>query len=257
MMSRTNQAWIKAADAVLSYGSVVSPRGMPVKELLCQTTVTPLSHPVLTVAGRKLNYDFMLEEARWILSGSNLLAPLTKYVKRMAQFSDDGETLAGAYGPRVVSQLDYVVEKLREDRDTRQAVMTLWTPNPQPSKDIPCTVAIDFKIREDCLHVQVFMRSSDVWLGLPYDIFSFSMIGCAVCERLGLQLDLGRLYVTAASSHLYERDWEHAAACLQETVPLEGPPVPRGFYHRAHRMAADHGLRDRLETAKTRPWWTL
>ena len=223
-----NRIWLRAIERVLLTGEKSAPRGLPIKEVLHHTHRIDMDHPIISIKERRLNYAFMLTEARWILEGDNQLAPLHAVNKQMQKFSDDGVTLSGAYGPRFVSQLDFVVNKLLEDPDTRQATLTLWTPNPRPSKDIPCTVAMDFKVRGGLLHAQVFMRSSDVWLGLPYDIFAFTCMAEQVRERLISQgggnyklLELGTLYLTAASSHLYEEHWEKAAL-IQTTVRLPG-----------------------------------
>ena len=223
-----NRIWLRAIEHVLLTGEKSAPRGLPIKEVLHHTHRIDMDHPIISIKERKLNYAFMLTEALWILNGDCRVAPLHAVNKQMAKFSDDGVTLSGAYGPRFVSQLDFVVDKLVEDRDTRQATLTLWAPNPQPSKDIPCTVAMDFKVRGGLLHAQVFMRSSDVWLGLPYDIFAFTCMASRVLELVQTklppgedELGLGTLYLTAASSHLYEEHWEKAAL-IQTTVRLPG-----------------------------------
>lgn len=88
----------------------------------------------------------------------------------------------------------------------------LWSPNPAASKDIPCTVALQFIRRSDVLHLIVTMRSSDVWLGLPYDFYVFSqllncMAGELGCEQGWVQFQLG-------SSHLYERQFGQAEELL-------------------------------------------
>lgn len=227
------RAWRAALRNVLDVGAVVSPRGQATKELLGHSVSVNLARAVVTSPLRKLNYKFMCAEALWILDGQNELAPLTRFVARMAEFSDDGATLAGAYGPRLVPQLPYVVDTLARDRDTRQAVASIWMPTPTPSKDIPCTVAVCFNIRNDALHQQVFMRSSDLWLGLPYDMFSFSCWGIKVACLLNARgvsprVKLGTLTVTAASSHLYERDWVAAYAVLIEppATPIAPCPAP-------------------------------
>ena len=178
-----NYAWIDLLRRTLADGRLIATRGKNVMERDHVTVSLNMSYPVLTVPARKPNYRFMIAEAEWILRGSNLVADLTPYNARMASFSDDGETLAGAYGLRFVAQLQHVVEKLREDPNTRQATMTTWVPNPYPSKDTPCTVALDFKIREGRLNAHVFMRSSDIWLGLPYDAFAFSMMSARPSPR--------------------------------------------------------------------------
>lgn len=131
-------AWRRALKRALTEGELVAPRGQRTKELLGHVVSIDMARAVVTSPTRKLSYRFMCAEALWILAGQNELAPLTRFVKRMADFSDDGVTLAGAYGPRLVPQLPYVVDALARDRETRQAVVTIWTPSPPPSRDIPC-----------------------------------------------------------------------------------------------------------------------
>jgi thymidylate synthase len=179
-----------------------------------------MRYPVLRVPERKLNYQFMAAEALWILSGDNRVETIAPYNKRIADFSDDGTTFFGAYGPKIMEQIDYVVGKLVEDKDTRQAGLTIWRENPGQTKDVPCTVAIFFGIRNGTLNAHVFMRSSDVWLGIPYDVFNFSMLShlvCGIMTQLHPNLPTvtpGMLYLTAASSHLDETNWEAAQSCL-------------------------------------------
>ena len=126
----------------------------------------------------------------------------------MARFSDDGHILAGAYGPRISRQIPYIVNTLLDDHESRQAVLTIWTERPTPSKDIPCTISMQFLVRKQSLHLIVNMRSNDLWLGMPYDMFSFSMVGIYVALKLKpyLQTVPGLLHVNVGSMHLYEKD---------------------------------------------------
>lgn len=221
-MNDLNNVWLNTLEALLAYGKVVSPRGMPTRELPQHTVVVDMRYPVLTVPERELGYKFMAAEAYWILTGDNQVATIAPYSKRISSFSDDGRIFFGAYGPKILGQLDYVVSKLVADPDTRQAGLTIWRENPPVSKDIPCTVAIWAQLREGYLNIHVFMRSSDVWLGLPYDVFNFSMLGHLICARLqaaDCQVTPGQLYLTAASSHLYLSNLEKATACLELTDP--------------------------------------
>lgn len=200
---------------------VASPRGLVVREQLHQRLAVDMTQPLVTHPLRKINPRFAAAEAAWIIRGSDRVNELTPYNKRMAAYSDDGETLAGAYGPRLNAQREHVLNALLRDRDTRQAVASIWTPNPAPSKDIPCTLALSFMIRNDQLHAYAFMRSSDVWLGVPYDVFSFSCYAAVIAALYNqmrpsgvLAVRLGRLHLTAASSHLYEEHYALARACL-------------------------------------------
>lgn len=228
-----DEAWLARLTNIMCLGEEVSPRGQKTRELISSRTVVDMRRPVLTLPERKLNYQFMAAEAYWILVGDNRVAGIAPWNKHIAQFSDDGETFAGAYGPKIRNQLGWVVTQLLKDQDTRQAVLTIWERNPAPSKDIPCTVAFQFLIRQDRLHVLATMRSSDVWLGLPYDCFNFSMLGLEVCRQLRLAglrtLEPGLLYLTAGSSHLYERNWLEAEACMP-VRPKETPKVPQDIW---------------------------
>ena len=163
---------------------------------------------VLTVPERNISYQFMAAEAYWIITGRNDLAFLKDYAPSYSRFSDDGVTLNGAYGPPFLNQIDYVVRCLETDSTSRQAVLTLWKQNPAASKDIPCTVAMNFYVRDGLLNLTVFMRSSDIWLGLPYDTYSFSCMGLLVAQRLGMHV--GSLTNFATSRHLYNRNLKSA-----------------------------------------------
>lgn len=232
ILSHASAAWLNTLDAVLRDGAEVAPRGMKTLELPQHTTAVDLSRPVVLCPGRKLSYTFAAAEALWILAGDDRVETIAPYNPNIAAFSDDGKTFAGAYGAPIVKQFGYVVRKLLEDRDTRQAGLTIWRPNPPPSKDVPCTVAVWFSIRAGRLNCHVFMRSSDAWLGLPYDVFVFSMLAakvtCAHNEAVSppAPVGLGRLYVTAASEHLYARDFEAAKACVDAGVAPRGEPLP-------------------------------
>lgn len=225
------QVWLQTLQKIMTWGKQRAPRGKPTSNLQHNTIVLDMKRPVVTVVERKLSYQFMAAEAHWILAGDNRVSTIAGYNKHISQFSDDGKIFAGAYGPMVVSQLEYVVGKLVEDRETRQSVMTIWEPNPEPSKDIPCTVAIGFEIEGNQLHCHVYMRSSDAWLGLPYDMFNFSMLSYMVAAQVnGFSPDdpvePGRLHLTMISSHLYETNFDAARQCLSTATRPQKPATP-------------------------------
>ena len=208
-------AWLHALLVIHQQGSKVAPRGKDCKELTCYQTMPINMHdPLVLEKTRNIGYKFMFAEAWWILTGQNAVATIAPYSKEIRQFSNDGLHFDGAYGPRVVDQLRYVIDALHKDQDTRQAVMTIWRQNPRESKDIPCTVALQFYIRDGELNCHAFMRSSDVWLGLPYDMFNFSAIAWYIFlelqRRSARVLRLGNLTITATSMHLYA--WNDKAA---------------------------------------------
>jgi thymidylate synthase len=209
----------------------VEPRGFRTRELLGKQLRFDMSRPVLTLTERKLGYKFMCAEAAWILSGDNRVGSIAPYSKEISRFSDDGHYFRGAYGPKIVDQLTHVVSALLADPDTRQAVISVWRENPPANLDVPCTLSFQFLIRGDTLHEVVTMRSSDAWLGVPYDAFTQAMLACYVLalyrQRGGTRAGrLGQLILNAGSAHLYEEQWGSAL----RTVELSPSAPPKFEY---------------------------
>ena len=211
-------------DAILDIqgGLKSSPRGMKTREKINHTTMCDMRYPIVTNKKRLLGYKFMIQEAIWILRGDNRLSTIKHYSKIISKFSDDKYFFRGAYGPKIIDQLQYVCHALKEDRNTRQAVINIWRESPYATNDIPCTISFQFLIREDKLHIIANMRSNDLWLGWPYDNFNFSMLGAYVALLLkdiyNIEVGLGVTTINAGSRHLYERNFESADTCTQSNV---------------------------------------
>jgi len=207
-----NDAYLKLLRELTTNRSphdVASPRNQGTLEILARISTVDMDSPVVTIPARELDYQFMAAEAYWILSGDRRLSHQS-LVKNLLKYSDDGNTMNGAYGPPFLQQVKYVVYKLHEDVMSRQAVMTLWERSPRVSKDIPCTISLQFILRRGYIHTNVFMRSSDAWLGWPYDIFTFTMMTHYVRGSLNIGLDMGTLSLFAGSQHLYVRNMAQA-----------------------------------------------
>lgn len=216
---------------------VVKPRGLPCREIIgLQLRVKDMSRNIIADPQRKLNYRFLIAEWLWILSGLDKVDIVARYNSQIKQFSDDGQILNGAYGPRLLPQWPYVSRCLMEDEESRQAVMTIWTPSPGRSKDIPCTISLQFllRAREDkkYLHTIVTMRSSDAWLGIPYDVFNFvqltQILRSALSHIKRQPIKLGELVLNLGSSHLYEANWETARSIINAPTgkDLRSPELP-------------------------------
>ena len=220
-----DEVWQEVLRQIMSHGMERSPRRRKTKELLALQLGVSMKQPLLAVRSRALGYRFACAEAAWILGGDNRLSAILPYAKMMAEFSDDGMVLAGAYGPPLRDQLPHAVHALVGDPQTRQAVVTLWRQRPGPSRDVPCTVALQWLIRDNELNCVATMRSSDAWLGLPYDVFAFSCISayvhsCLETSASRVKHGLGNLYLTLASSHLYEQHWEMARTAINDPTKI-------------------------------------
>jgi len=265
--------WFALLNDLLASGAARSPRGLATRDLSSRTVVVDARRPVLLNPARKLSYRFMAAEAYWILSGSDRVDEIAPWGEPIRAFSDDGVTFFGAYGPKFIEALPYVLAKLAADPDTRQAGFTLWRLNPPKTLDTPCTIALFFRRRkrltreasiwegteEEVLDVHAFMRSSDVWLGLPYDVFNFSAIGWRVAAELNAAtnavLSPGVLYLTAASSHLYETNFAAARVAAATLPDREAAMVPSAFWSDpGEMMDLLKALRDTKKGDPLR-WW--
>jgi thymidylate synthase len=215
-MSTLDSNYAEVLDSIIKYGDLIPIKSNlgPVettKELSNCITRWSMADPINGTVIRNLNYRFMFAEAYWILRGDDTADGIVPYCKPICKFLDDDNPnqFFGAYGPKVVGQMPYVIKTLSNDQQSRRAVLTIWRENPRPSRDIPCTISMQFMIRKGRLNTTVYMRSSDAWLGLPYDVFNFSMISAVVCILLhesGISLSLGALTIHAGSLHLYEKN---------------------------------------------------
>lgn len=113
-------------------------------------------------------------------------------------------TLPMAYGPRVAMQLPRIIDKLRVQPDTRQAIVFIGKPEDGATNDQPCTTTLQFLVRGGELVCIVSMRSWDLIKGLPYDLMMFHAVNAAVAHCINVMP--GHVAVTAASGHIYEKD---------------------------------------------------
>lgn len=160
---------------------------------------------------RKMPMRYAVGELAWYLSGSNRVLDIAQYAKKWVEISDDGKTNNSAYGHRIFhrfgfDQWEYVKELIRKDPNTRQAVIHIKDASNKPTKDTPCTVYLQFFLRDNKLSLSVHMRSNDIWMGVPYDMFSFCFLQVKMAMELGVEVGTYTHY--AGSLHMYERDYK-------------------------------------------------
>ena len=220
---------------ILGEGEQIYPRKGPAKELT--GVVLEISNPLARVSrtetrGRPFS---CLGELCWYLSKTNKLDFIEYYVREYRNYAD-GDEIFGGYGPRLfswknVNQFDRVVHLLKEKRDSRQAVIQLFDALDLVGdyRDVPCTCTLQFMVRQGQLHLLAHMRSNDAFLGLPHDIFCFTMLQEIMAKTLGVQL--GTYKHMVGSLHIYDKDRDNARLFLNEgwqpTANLM-KPMPEG-----------------------------
>lgn len=192
-----------------------------------------------------------LGEFCWYLSGSNLTDPISYYIPAYRDEDEDGR-IHGGYGPRIfdwsgVNQLANVLDLLKMRPSSRQAVIQLFDRNDLVGehRDVPCTCTLQFLIREQKLNMVAYMRSNDAWLGLPHDLFCFTMLQELLARTLGI--DLGRYVHFVGSLHIYEQHTQDARAFLNEgwqsSAAMPGMPLGDPWQGVAELRAAEEQIR--------------
>lgn len=231
-----NQAFTRTVKLLRNFGDLVESRNGPTLELdapLCVTYRQPWKY-VLLDTRRKENPFFHLMEALWIIAGRRDVAFVKRYLKSIAQYSDDGEVFHGAYGYRMrhmfnVDQIQQVISRLCSEPLTRQAVIQIWSAKHDlnvSSKDIPCNDMIMFRVRHDKLDMTVLNRSNDIiWGMLGANVVQFSMLHQYISEMAGLPMGVYRQISNCP--HLYTElnkvSRDLLGADLEDLEPQEYP----------------------------------
>lgn len=222
------ECYLSLIDTTMNNNQYESaPRNQKVKEIIGATfTITNPRARIPAVVGRKFGLTYLAAELVWYLSANNETEWISKYSSFWSDISDDGKTANSAYGARLFAhhpaiadrrfvQWDYIVNELRRDPDSRRAVMHLRTPNDSidAKLDVPCTLALQFFIREGKLHQVVHMRSSDVIFGIAYDVPAFTVFQEILANELNVEL--GTYTHVSNSLHIYERHFDLARKILK------------------------------------------
>lgn len=206
-----NEVWEKLYSILSSQGVEENSRDGEV----CGELINPVivvrdpSRNVVTSPIRNMPIRYAIGELLWYLSGSNRVSDIIPFSNAWGNLTDDGETLNSAYGYRIFEkfgfdQWEHVKSLLKADPNTRQAVIHIKDASNEQTKDLPCTLTLQFLIRGGKLNLIANMRSNDVWLGFPYDAFSFTCLQMKMAMELGVEVGL---YIhMAGSMHLYKRN---------------------------------------------------
>lgn len=221
------------------------------KLLKSKNHITPTKGPATELTGVLLNISdprarlsrtekkgtvfSCLGELLWYLAGTNSVSFISYYLPDYINHSDDGKTIYGGYGPRMCSkdgihQINNIITILERKSESRQAVIQLFDAVDivNEHKDIPCTCTMQFMIRKGRLHMITNMRSNDAFIGLPHDIFAFTMLQEIIARTL--DVELGSYKHAVGSLHLYDGNKNDAQQYLDEgwQSKVKMPPMPLG-----------------------------
>jgi thymidylate synthase len=211
-----NELFIKASEYLINNGRKISPRGLETTEL--SDVFLELKNPlkcIVTLKSRDINYKYLRNELRWYLSGSLDVCDINKHSSFWSKLADPNGTINSNYGFIALkdkyagkSQLEWCIDSIKKDINTRQAVINYNQPKHKypNNKDFVCTLSQQFIVRDNKLDSIVFMRSNDLIFGLTYDMPWFCLLMKMVAKECNLKLGYYKHY--AASLHVYKKHYK-------------------------------------------------
>ena len=219
-------------------GNVSQPRDMKVKELTVQTLKFDPTKTIAHFDSRSFNWKYFGGELCWYLNRDRDVDYIGQFSGMWSTLTNpDSNEINSNYGYLLLGgQLQWALDSLKSDKNTRQAISFLNQPKFQfeGNKDFVCTMYLNFFIRDNKLNMKVQMRSNDIFYGLTFDAPYFSFIHQHM--RLWLletypELELGTYYHCADNIHFYERHFEMSTNIISEsddqgknyTMDIENP----------------------------------
>ncbi len=183
------------------------------------------------VTTKKLHLKSILYELLWFLRGESNVRYLQEHgVSIWDQWADDEGELGPIYGRQwrswatpggeSIDQIDEVVKSIRTNPDSRRHLVSAWNVGELTKMALPpCHLLFQFYVAEGRLSCQLYQRSADVFLGVPFNIASYALLTLMVAQVTDLQP--GEFIHTLGDAHLYENHLEQAKLQLQrEPRPL-------------------------------------
>jgi thymidylate synthase len=185
--------------------------------------------PLLTT--KKLHTKSIIHELLWFLAGDTNIAYLkANGVRIWDEWADKAGNLGPVYGKqwrswaapdgRVVDQISDVVQQIKTSPDSRRLIVSAWNPADLPAMALaPCHCLFQFYVADGRLSCQLYQRSADIFLGVPFNIASYALLTAMMAQVTGLKP--GDFVHTLGDAHLYVNHLEQVELQLtRETRPL-------------------------------------
>ncbi|MFZ5491226.1 MAG: thymidylate synthase [Pseudomonadota bacterium] len=228
------QQYLDLMRAVLDRGTLKPDRtGTGTLSLFGWQSRYDLQHGFPLLTTKKLHVKSIIHELLWFLRGDTNVAYLHENgVSIWDEWADANGDLGPVYGYQWRSWPDYsgghidqiagVVERIRRDPDSRRLLVSAWNPAQVDAMRLPpCHVLFQFYVADGRLSCQLYQRSADIFLGVPFNIASYALLTHLVAHVTGLAP--GEFVHTLGDAHLYLNHLEQA----REQLTRAPRPLPR------------------------------
>ena len=184
---------------------------------------------------KKLHLKSIVHELLWFLQGDTNIAYLkANGVRIWDEWADENGDLGPVYGKqwrrwetpdgRLIDQITQLVNSLKNNPDSRRHIVSAWNPGDVDSMALPpCHCLFQFYVADGKLSCQLYQRSADIFLGVPFNIASYALLTMMLAQVCGYQP--GEFVHTFGDAHIYSNHFEQAK--LQLSRDLRALPVMR------------------------------
>ena len=197
-----------------------------------------LSHGFPLVTTKKLHLRSIIHELLWFLSGdSNIRYLKENGVSIWDEWADENGELGPVYGVqwrswpkpdgRTVDQIELIMQQLKESPDSRRIILSAWNVAEIDNMALPpCHCLFQFYVADGKLSCQLYQRSCDIFLGVPFNIASYALLTHMLAQQANLKV--GDFIWTGGDCHLYLNHLEQADEQLaRELLPLPTLAIKR------------------------------
>ena len=191
---------------------------------------------------KKLHLRSIIHELLWFLKGDTNVRYLQENgVTIWDEWADEKGDLGPVYGRQwrswpkpdggTVDQIQWVIEEIKRNPNSRRLIVSAWNPGEIDKMALaPCHCLFQFYVAEGRLSCQLYQRSADVFLGVPFNIASYALLVHMVADQCGL--DIGDFVWTGGDTHIYSNHLE------QVHLQLSRDPYPFPRLHLKRRPAS-------------------
>ena len=226
------RAYLDLLKHVLEHGTVKADRtGTGTRSVFGWQMRFDLREGFPLVTTKKLHLKSIVHELIWFLRGDTNIGYLKEHgVSIWDEWADANGDLGPVYGEQwrawrtadghAVDQIRWVVEEIRRNPDSRRLIVSAWNVGELPKMALmPCHTMFQFYVADGRLSCQLYQRSGDIFLGVPFNIASYALLTHMVAQVCGL--GVGDFVHTLGDAHLYSNHVEQARLQLtREPRPL-------------------------------------
>lgn len=226
--------YLDLLQEIMEHGTVKSDRtGVGTKSIFGHQMRFDLSEGFPLLTTKKVHLKSIIHELLWFISGdTNIKYLKDNKVSIWDEWADENGDLGPVYGKqwrswaapdgRSIDQLSEVIETIKKNPDSRRMIVCAWNPADVDKMALPpCHCFFQFYVADGKLSCQLYQRSADTFLGVPFNIASYALLTMMIAQVCGLKA--GEFVHTTGDTHIYLNHFDQ----VREQLSREPRPLPK------------------------------